>query len=119
MDGAPALLGRGPVLAGDLERCGEPCRLALDDGERLARLAGDDRRHAALEDAGLLGGDLFDRVAEKLVVIEREPRDHARQRTLDHIGSVEAAAEPNFEEREIRRMAREHDKCRGSLDLEY
>ena len=107
IDEPAAFLGRGPVLAGDVQRRAQPRRLPLDDGERLARLAGDDRRHVALENAGLLGGDLFERVAEKFAVIERQPRDDAGERALDDIGGVEPAAEPDFEQQHVGRMARE------------
>ena len=72
IDQPAALLGGGPVLAGDLERRIEPRRLPLDHGQRVARLRGDDRRRAALEDAGLLGGDLLERVAEKFGVVDRD-----------------------------------------------
>ena len=65
IDQPAALLGRGPVLAGDADRRPDARGLALDHRERLARLRRHDRRHAALEDAGLLGGDLAERVAEE------------------------------------------------------
>ena len=72
IDQPPALLGRGPVLAGDLQRRIEPRRLPFDHGERVARLRGDDGRRPALEDAGLLRGDLFERIAEKIDVVDRD-----------------------------------------------
>ena len=106
------------MLAGDMQRRLEPRRLALDHGQRLARLAGDDRRHAALDDAGLFGGDFFERVAEKFAVVERQPGDDARQRPVDDIGGVEPAAEPDFEQQHVGRIAREQQKRRGGLDLE-
>ena len=100
IDQPAALLGRRPVLAGDAQRRPHPRRLPLDDRKRLARLARDHRRHAALENAGLLGGDFFDRVAEEVAMVERQARDHARQRALDDVGGVEPAAEPDFEEKQ-------------------
>ena len=72
IDQPAALFGRGPVLAGNRQRRAHARRLPLDDGERLARLVGDDRRHVALENAGLLGGDLLQRIAEKFAMIERQ-----------------------------------------------
>ena len=114
-----AFLGRRPVLAGDRKRRLDPRGLPLDDGERLARLARDHRRHAGFENAGLLGGDRGDRVAEKIAMIERHARDDARERTLDHVGGVEPAAEPDFEQQHIGRMAREQQKGRRRLHLEH
>ncbi len=102
-----------------MQRRLEPRRLALDHRQRLARLSGDDGRYPRFEDAGLFGGDLFDGVAEKFAVIERQPRDDARQRTLDDIGGVEPAAQSDFQQQHIGGMAREQQKCRGGLDLEY
>ena len=72
IDQPSAFFGRGPVLAGDLQRRAELGRLPLDHGERVARLRRNDRRRAALENAGLLGGDLLERVAEKIGMIDRK-----------------------------------------------
>ena len=80
IDQPAALLGRGPVLAGDPDRRAGARRRALDHRQRLARLRRDDRRHVALEDAGLLGRDLRDAVAEIVGVVERDRRDHGRER---------------------------------------
>ena len=87
--------------------------------ERRIRLRRDHRRHAALEDAGLLGGDLLERVAEKFEMIDRHRRDHAGERLLDHVGGVEPAAEADFEQQHVGRMAREQQKRRRGLDLEH
>src|ERR1700689_1487936 len=89
---APAFLGRGPIFAGNAERRLHAAGLTLDHRKRLARLARDHRRHAALEDAGFFGGDLFDAVAEEFAVIDRYRRDDAGERALDHIGGIEPAA---------------------------
>ena len=110
-----ALLGRRPVLAGDDQRRFNPRRLPLDDGERLARLRRHRRRHAALEDAGLLRGDRSDRVAEKIAVVERHRRDRARQRTLDDVGGVQPSAKSDFEQQHVGRMPREQQECRRGL----
>ncbi len=102
-----------------MQRRLQPRRLPLDHRKRLADLAGDHRRHRGFEDAGLLGGDFLDRVAQKFAVIERQPRDDARQRPLDDIGGVEPAAQPDFKQQNIGGMAREQQKPRGGLDLEH
>ena len=93
--------------------------LALDDRKRLARLRGHDRRHVGLEDAGLLGGDLADGVAEMLGMIERHRGDHGRQRTLDHVGGVEPPAQADLEQQHVGRMAREQQEPRRGGDLEH
>src|SRR5690349_19341301 len=90
---AAALFRGGPVLAGDPDRRLHASGLALDHRKRLARLRRHDRRHLALEDAGLLRGDERDGVAEKLGVVERYRRDHGCEWMLDHVGGVEPAAE--------------------------
>ena len=72
-----------------------------------------------LQNAGFLGGDLLDRLAEKVAVIERHPGDDARQRAFDDIGGVEPAAEPDFEQQYVCGVAREQQKRRGGLDLEH
>ena len=61
----------------------------------------------------------FDGVAEEIAMIDRHRRDDAHKRTLDHIGGVEPAAEPDFEKQNVGGMAREQKKRRGGLDLEH
>ena len=51
-------------------------------------------------------------------MIERQPRDHARQWAFNHVGGVKAAAKPDFEEQNIGLMAREQKKGRRGLHLE-
>ncbi len=114
-----ALFRRGPVLSGDGKRGAHALGLPLDDRQRLARLAGDDRRHAVFENAGLLGGDLDERVAQKFVVIERQSGDDADHRALDDIGGIEPATEADFKQERIGWMAREQQKSRRGLDLEH
>ncbi len=92
------------VLAGDGQRRPHPRGLAFDHRQRLAHLAGDYGRHVALEYPGLLGGNLLDRIAEEIAVIQRDARDHARQRPLNHIGGVKPAAEPDFKKHHVRGM---------------
>ena len=75
------MLGADEEIApGEAPRRAELQRLALDDGERALVLFGDDRRRAALQDAGLLVGDLLDRRAEKFRVVDRHRRDDRRRR---------------------------------------
>ena len=93
--------------------------LALEHRRARVGLRRDHGRHAALEDAGLLGGDLLERVAEKFDVIDRDRRDDAGERTLDHIGGVEPAAEADFEQQHVGGMAREQHEGGRGLDLEH
>ena len=60
-----------------------------------------------LEDAGFFGRDLLERVAEKIGMIDRNGRDDGGERTIDHVGRVEPAAEADFEQQHVGRMARE------------
>ena len=114
-----ALFSRSPVLAGNRQRRAHAGRLPFNHRERLARLIGDDRRHLTLEDAGFLGGDQLKRVTEKLPMIDRDARDHTGERTFDHVRGIEPAAEPDFEQQHIGRIARKQKKCRGGFNLEH
>ena len=119
IDQAAALLARHPMLAGGLDRGAEPRGRVLDHAQRLARLRRDHRRHAALEDAGLLGGDRGERVAQEIDVVDRDRRDHGRERMRDHVGGVEPPAEADLHQHHVGRMAREqHERGRGG-DLEH
>ncbi len=115
----PAALGRrDPVLIGEEEGGAFACRLGLDDGERLRNLRRDDRRRTALEDAGLLGRDQLDGVAEEFLVVDRNRRDHRGQRMFDDVGGVEPAAETDLEQDHVGRIAGEEEKSGGRGDLE-
>ena len=74
---------------------------------------------AALEDAGLLIGDLLERVAEKLGVVDRDAGDDGGERMIDHIGRVQPAAEADFQQQHIGRMAREQQQADRGGDLEH
>ncbi len=73
----------------------------------------------ALENAGLLVGDLLDRVAEKIGVIDRDPRDDGGERMIHHIGRVQPAAEADFHQQHVGRMAREQHHADRGGDLEH
>ena len=81
---------------------------------RLGFLCADDDRPARLDDAGLLGGDQLDPVAEKRLVVDRDRHDQRHGRIVDDVGGVEAAAEPDLDDRGIGRMLRkQHEGHRG------
>ena len=64
-------------------------------------------------------GDLADGVAEVLGMVERHRRDHGGERAIDDIGGVKPAAEPDFEQQHVGRMAREQTATRRRGDLEH
>ena len=120
IDEPAAFFGRGPVLAGDVTAA--PCsraawRSITASASRawLATTAGTSRLRMPAFSAAIC----FDGVAEKFAVVERQAGDDARQRAFDDVGGVEPAAEPDFEEKNIGRMAREQQKRRSRLDLEH
>ena len=51
-------------------------------------------------------------------MIHRHRRDDARERTLDHVGRIEPAAEADLEQQHVGGMAREQHEGGGGLDLE-
>ena len=53
-----------------------------------------------------------------LGMIERDRRDHAGQRAIDHVGGIEPAAQADLEQQHIGGMAREQDEPGGGRDLE-
>ena len=91
---------------------------ALDHRERLPLLPADDARHARLQDAGLLAGDLRQGFAEKGHVVDGDRRDRGQQRLVHEIGRVEPSAEARLEQQEIGGRLGEGEKGGGRGDLE-
>ena len=56
----------------------------------VQRLLGRDQERPLVHDAGLVGGDVGDRLTEHLGVVERDRRDHG-DRCMQHVGGVEGA----------------------------
>src|SRR6188508_3168961 len=108
IDQPPSLLGRGPILACNPERRTEFAGLPLDRRESFAMLRGDYCRNTALEYAGLFGGNLFQGVAQKVGVIDRNARDDGRQRTVYDIRCIEPPAKAHLEQKNIRWMTRKN-----------
>ena len=119
IDQPAVLVVHVPVLAGDAERRAPAPRRLLDHRQHRVALRRNRRRHAALEDRGLLVGDLLDGVAEEFQMIHRDRRDRAGDRLVDHVGRVEPAAETDFEQRDVGGRAREQQERRRGLDLEH
>ena len=105
---------RGP--GGTAERRACPLRAAITPALDLA-LAADHRGHGALQDAGLLGRDPFELVAEKAGVVVADRRD-GREHGLDDVGGVEAPAHADLDQRQVGRHAREREIRRRRRDLE-
>src|SRR5438105_14885592 len=82
VDQPAARLRCRPILAGDPDRRTDTRGCPFDHGQCLARLRRHDRGYVALEDAGLFGRDLGQRVAEMLGMIERYWSDDAHERAL-------------------------------------
>ncbi len=91
---------------------------ALDGRAGFRLLPGEDRRNARLQDARLLGGDLVQRRTQEFRMVDRDRHDEAGERTLDHVGGIEPAAEADFQEQHVGWMARKEQKRRRGRDLE-
>ena len=58
------------------------------------------------------------RVAEELLMVEREVGDAGDQRLVDDIGRIEPAAEPDFEDAGVGRRPREGEQRDRGRDFE-
>src|SRR5437588_6876162 len=86
------LFARGEILAADNHGSAKPARLGFENGERVVVLLGKNGGDSALENAGFFDGDLLDRVAEKLGMVDRNRRDDRQCRLRDDIRRIDAAA---------------------------
>ncbi len=76
-------------------------------------LLGEDGGYARLQNAGLFGRDLLDRVAEKYLVIVIDRRDHAKLGS-HHVGGIQAAAQPHLQHHRVQLFSGEqHERHRG------
>lgn len=69
--------------------------LLLKDFSRLRRCLANDNGHTGLDDAGFLGGNLFERVAKEYCMVEGDIRDDGELRG-DDVGAVETASKTDF-----------------------
>ena len=108
----------GPFLAIAGKRRLELGGAGLEDGQRLRRL----RRHhhgpAALDDAGLLEGDLGERVAEMLHMVEGDRHLYRHHRLRDDIGRIEPPAEAGLQQQDIGGGAGEFEEGGAGRHLE-
>ena len=96
----------------------DAARLAQQDIARAVRLEADDRGSAALKNPGLLVSDFFNGAAEELLMVERNRGDDRGLRRRDHIGRVEASAEPGLQQQPVGGRVGEEMKRRRRGDLE-
>jgi hypothetical protein len=96
-----------PAAAGDLAQHRHDLRL-LWDGD-----SGD----ARLEDAGLLAGDLVERAAQDLRVLELDGGDR-RDLGDYHVGGVGSPAHADLDDRDVHRQIGEVEKGNGGQDFE-
>ena len=84
-----------------------------------ARLAAVDHRVAALDDAGLGGGDLLQGIAQHLSVVEADVADDGSLRRGDDVRGVQLAAESDLQRDDLAVMAHEvfHGDGRDQLEL--
>ena len=93
------------------QRHAHPPRAPADDRQPVTARAGH-RQVAALDDGRLLAGDLRDRVAEPVDVVEIDV-GHDRHAAVPGMGRVEPAAQPDLDQRDVRTdlgEAREDDR---------
>ena len=103
----PSRWTRAPTSA---QRCSSTC--AASD-----RLAGEDGLGAGLDDPGLLVGDLGDRVAEQMGVVDVDRGDHGDVGVGD-VGRVPGAAESDLDHRHVDRGVGERRVRHRGDDLE-
>jgi hypothetical protein len=88
-----------------------------DDAEGFRRLGSSDDPSRRLDDSRFLARNLLDRMPEKILVVEIDWRKKSHL-GLHDVGGIEAAAEPDFVNREINLAIGECEKSNGGDALE-
>ena len=109
----PAEQRRGPDLG---QRHADAPRATPDDRQPVAARAGHGQV-AALDDRGLLAGDLGDRVAQAVHVVEVDVR-HDRHAAVPGMGRVEPPAQADLDERQVGTDLGEAGEDDGGQQLE-
>ena len=117
-DQPPMLLEGIEVAPGHVKRRAKLFRLPPDDSESFALLPAHNARHARLDDAGLLAGNLGQCLAKEGDVVDRDRRDGREQRLRHDIGRVEPSPQARLEQQKIGWRLGEGEKCRRRRDLE-
>ena len=116
-----AVLGMGDPVAVADEQTGAPRRggFALDHVER--RLGSAARRSTGrprLMMPAFSRGDAGERVAEELLVVDRDRGDHRDERLGDDVGGVERPPRPTSSRSDVGRVVGEQHEGGGGGDLE-
>ena len=111
--------GHAPIPAPPQQRRPEVGSDALDRRQRVRLLEARHHRHARLDDPRLLRGDRPDRLAQHLLVIQRDRGNRACRRPLDHVGRVSPAAQAYLQHHQVRRHPREQHQRRRRDHLEH
>ena len=91
--------------------------LGSEDTDHFFFLRHGNRDASRLDDPGFLGGDLLDRVAEDLRVLELD-LGQAHDPGLDNVGAVQTPTEPGFKDDNIDRLLRKHEQRERSQQFE-
>ncbi len=91
--------------------------LAFGDGVCLYRQLAVDEHAAVAQHGQLLGGDLLERLAEVLGVVEPDRSQHGRARG-DHVGGVQPSSEPRLDHADLDLGRGERDEGRRGQQLE-
>jgi hypothetical protein len=94
------------LLLNDLDHVGWICRVVHD-------------WNTGLEDSTLVGGDLLDRISEKLLVVKADFGDDGDGLVLQDIGCVVTAAHADFDDSDIDLLLVEDFECGDRKQLEW
>ena len=73
---------------------------------------------AGLENSRLLAGDQLDRIAQELDMVPGDRSDHGEQRPRQHVGRIQPAAKPAFDQGDVAGRLREGEEGAGGGHLE-
>ncbi len=107
-----------PLLTIGKDRRAQLGRRRLNHLHGLILLGADDNGHTAFDDAGLFARNRGQGVAKELLMVDRNRRDDRHGGCVDHVGRVQTPAQPDLEQRVIRRRARKGQQTRDGRDLE-
>ena len=100
-----------------MERRTDRARTRLQHAHRRGLLPPGQDGDTGLDDPGLFHGDRLERVAQHVLVVEADRRDH-RQRGRHDVGRVEAAAKAGLEHGDADLRVGERERAQGERRLE-
>ena len=130
--GGRKLLGPGAVRPDDAVTVGGDRPFLAEARHRRADFPGTIRQHlrrhrclgphhhadAGLENSRLLAGDHLDGIAEELDMVPGDRRDHGEQRARQHVGRIQPAAKPVFDQGDVAGRLGEGEEGAGGGHLE-